>query len=262
MAFFDDDATLLLAGENIITGRPAIRAALEARYPAGTTFAMSRTLAGGEVSADGDFGFTFGWYNLSATPAGGAAVVTYGTYISVWQREGGRPTVVAYFTRSYPTTHGAPRAGFPLLADAAGVEGARHPGSLRHQRESLMAVDSEFAAVSVDQGFSIAFPAYAGDLLLLTGGKDHYYLEGSAEIVDWYAGWTPAEVLAWKPVIAGASHSGDLGYTIGTATDSYTSPDGTVDVAYSKYITLWLRQADGSWRFIGDAGAASPAPAN
>lgn len=262
MAFFDDDATLLLAGENIITGRRAIRTALETRYPAGTTFAMSRTLAGGDVSADGDLGFTFGWYELSATPAGGAAVLSYGTYVSVWQREHGRPRVVAYFTRSYPTTHGAPRAGFPLLADEAGVQGARHPGSMHHQIESLLAVDSEFAATSVDQGFSIAFPAYAGDILLLTGGRDHYYLEGNAEVVDWYAGWTPAEVLDWQPVIAGASHSGDLGYTIGNSTDSYTYPDGNVEVAYGKYITLWLRQADGSWRFIADAGAASPAPAN
>ena len=261
MAMMDDDATLIVAGQDILTGRRAIRPVLQALYPAGTTFNVTRTLAGGEISNDGDLGYTFGWYEQTATPAGGATTTSYGTYISAWQREGGSARVVAYFTRSYPTTHGAPRAGFPLLADGPGVTGARHPGSLHHQRRSLLEVDSAFAALSVEQGYSIAFPVYAGDILLLTGGKDHYYLEGSAEIVDWYAGWTPEEVLDWKPRIAGASRSGDLGYTIGTSTDSYTNPDGSVDVAYGKYITFWLRQGDGSWRFIGDAGAASPPPA-
>jgi ketosteroid isomerase-like protein len=262
MALIDDDATLLLAGHGVITGREAVQTALEAQYPAGTTFSVARTLAGGEIATDGGIGFTFGWVEQVATPAGGATAVTYGTYVSVWRKEGDQARVVAYSLRSYPLTHGAPRAGFPLLADGPGMVGARHPGSLKDHDETLLAVDAAFAALSVEQGFSVAFPTFAGDILLLTGGKDHYYLEGTAEITAWYAGGTPAEVLDWTPIIAGASHSGDLGYTIGNATDTYTFPDGKVTVGYSKYLTLWLRQADGSWRAIGDAGSTSPAPAN
>ena len=27
-----------------------------------------------------------------------------------------------------------------------------------------------------------------------------------------------------------------------------------------KYLTLWARQADGSWRFVADGGSATPGP--
>src|SRR5437870_5855743 len=44
------------------------------------------------------------------------------------------------------------------------------------------------------------------------------------------------------------------------AVEAITNPDGSVDRLYSKYLTLWARQADGAWRFIADGGASSPSP--
>jgi len=67
-------------------------------------------------------------------------------------------------------------------------------------------------------------------------------------------------VLDWTPLFAGSSESGALGFTVGKAVDSITSPDGSVDRLYSKYLTLWARQADRAWRFIADGGASSPSP--
>jgi ketosteroid isomerase-like protein len=30
-------------------------------------------------------------------------------------------------------------------------------------------------------------------------------------------------------------------------------------VGYSKYLTVWKKQRDGSWRFVADGGSARPA---
>jgi ketosteroid isomerase-like protein len=254
----DPQLTLLVAGQPILRGHAAARAALESLYPPATRPVLTRALAGGEVSADGQLGFTFGWITLTGAAAAGAPAATHGTYTAVWRGGDDGLKVVAYFTRSAAADHGPPRAGFPLLAEAPGLAGAVLPGDAPELAAYVLATDAAFAALSAAEGTSIAFPAYAAEDLLIMGGRDHLYLRGGSEIVDLFAGWTPEETLAWRPLVAGVAPSGDLAYSIGTATDTYADASGSTSYD-SKYLTLWLRQPDGSWRFIGDGGAASPA---
>ena len=63
------------------------------------------------------------------------------------------------------------------------------------------------------------------------------------------------ELVDWAPADAGASLTGDLGWTIGNAT--FTDVTG---VAYTKYLTVWERDRDGSWKWIADMGNGRPAP--
>jgi hypothetical protein len=60
----------------------------------------------------------------------------------------------------------------------------------------------------------------------------------------------------WRPVITLAAPSGDLGVTIGTA-EIELGP-GPTDVFFSKYMSIWKRQADGSIRFVADGGSGRP----
>lgn len=255
------DALYLAAGIDLVQGKRAIRKALEAANPDAAHTHLTRTLAGGDVSADGKFGFTFGW-NQQVAPAGTSTVTTYGTYVTAWTREeDGEPfRVAAYLHRTGTLQHGAPRPGFPLLVGGPGAGGVPHPGEVEDQRRSILETDRRFAALSVAQGFSLAFPAYNFGFVLTTGRNDHFYILGAQEVIDWYAGWTPAEVLDWTPMFAGSSESGDLGFSVGKYVDSFTNPDGSVDRAFGKYLDFWARRADGAWRFITDGGASTPAP--
>lgn len=88
-------------------------------------------------------------------------------------------------------------------------------------------------------------------------GNNFSFLLGTQEVADFYTG-PPERVLSWTPLFAGSSESGDLGFTAGTAVDATSRRDGSVDRVRNKYLTLWARQADGSWRFIADGGAPSP----
>ena len=253
------NALYLAAGIDIVQGKQDIRATLSAAEPNPSQTSLRRTLAGGDVSTDGRFGFTFGWIEKT-TASGGSPLTTYGTYVSTWAREDDDPfRVTAYYTRVSLTPHIPTRDGFPLLLGGSGAGGVPHPGSLEKQKRSLLQTDVEFAAYSVAHGFSPAFPAYAADLVM-PFGRNFFFLLGKQEVTDFYAGGTPDEVLDWTPLFAGSSESGDLGFTVGKAVDSITNPDGSVDRLYSKYLTLWARQADRAWRFIADGGASSPSP--
>jgi ketosteroid isomerase-like protein len=72
----------------------------------------------------------------------------------------------------------------------------------------------------------------------------------------------PTAKLAWWPVSARISASGDLGYTIGRYEARKVNPDGTVSVrGTGRYITIWRKQADGSWKVELDTGHPDPKPA-
>jgi hypothetical protein len=60
-------------------------------------------------------------------------------------------------------------------------------------------------------------------------------------------------VLAWDPIASG-SEGADLGYTVGKAT--YTPNDVREPGWASTYITIWRRQADGTWKVLFDTGRA------
>lgn len=251
------NALLIAADINIVRGKHDVRAALAAANPDAAQATLKRTLAGGDVSRDGLFGFTFGWLERTST----ASATTYGTYVSTWEREEADEPfrVSAYYTRVSATPHIPVRDGFPLLLGGAGAGGVPHRGDLERQERSLLQTDRDFAALSVATDLSNAFPVYSAGLVM-PFGRNFFFLLGHQEVVDFYAGATPDEVLSWTPLFAGSSPSGDLGYTVGTSLDTITNPDGSVDRFYSKYLTLWARQADGAWRFIADGGASSPAP--
>ncbi len=252
------NAVYVAAGIDLVRGLHDIREALLTANPDPAHTSVALTLVGGDCSADGNFGFSFGFMDRVLP----GSALTYGTYLAIWERDAGEDfRITAYYTRTSPLSHGALRAGFPLFIGGAGAGGIPHAGGIEEHRRSVAATDEDFAATSVAQGYSVAFPAYSDpDLLMVFGGRSFLGLMGETEVANAYAGWTPAETLDWTPVYVGAAASGDLAYTVGNALDTYRTADGRVLNAYSKYLTLWARTADGLWRFIADGGAPSPDP--
>ena len=114
-------------------------------------------------------------------------------------------------------------------------------------------VESEFAAMSVAQGAQPAFLAFAAEDAISFGGGPQMN-RGRQAISAAFDGFPSGAVLAWWPVGAAIAESGDLGCTIGEATIESLHN-------YSKYLTIWKRQRDGSWKFVADGGNARPAPA-
>ena len=60
----------------------------------------------------------------------------------------------------------------------------------------------------------------------------------------------PEFAISWKTTHAGVT--GTLGFTAGTYEDSYKGPDGKTVHETGKYVCVWKKQKDGSWKAIHD----------
>jgi uncharacterized protein (TIGR02246 family) len=61
----------------------------------------------------------------------------------------------------------------------------------------------------------------------------------------------PASALSWHAQVVQVSRSGDLGYARGSYQASYTL-EGKPVHEYGKYLTVWKKQPDGSWKVAAD----------
>ena len=62
----------------------------------------------------------------------------------------------------------------------------------------------------------------------------------------------PDVKLSWTPTLVEAAKSGDLGFSSGTYEFSFKDPSGKTVSDKGKYVTVWKKQADGSWKVVRD----------
>lgn len=63
---------------------------------------------------------------------------------------------------------------------------------------------------------------------------------------------TPGLSFAWDVTRVGVAESGDLGYTAGTYDMTFNDASGNPVVDRGKFVTIWRKQADGSWKVAED----------
>jgi ketosteroid isomerase-like protein len=63
---------------------------------------------------------------------------------------------------------------------------------------------------------------------------------------------TPGFNLSWQVTGADVAKSGDLGYTIGTYEETTAGPKGIQTTDKGKYVVIWKKQADGTWKVVLD----------
>lgn len=227
-----DSVAYLYPGAPLLRGADHVRAFLES---ADSVVKITWTPAFADVSRDGRLGYTYGF-----TRSGG----TRGKYLACWKKNDGNWRLVAYtMTRPVPVSDSAPEPRTRELS--AQIRGRADPAELMH-------ADSAFAAMSVAQGAKIAFASFAAEDAVAFGSGVHMS-EGREAIAAGFDGFPSGAVLDWWPVAAQIASSGDLGCTVGEATIASLHH-------YSKYLTIWQRQPDGSWKFVADGGNVRPAP--
>lgn len=58
--------------------------------------------------------------------------------------------------------------------------------------------------------------------------------------------------ISWKTTHAEASKGGDVGFTAGTYEGSFKGPDGKLVNEKGKYLCVWKKQKDGTWKAVHD----------
>jgi ketosteroid isomerase-like protein len=71
----------------------------------------------------------------------------------------------------------------------------------------------------------------------------------------------PGFALSWSASRADVSACGDLAYTVGTYEITSNDAAGNAQTRPGKYVTVWKKQADGTWRVVVDAPSENAPPA-
>ena len=118
--------------------------------------------------------------------------------------------------------------------------------------EELLRADREFAALSEQSGPKQAFAAYlAPDAMLIGRAGDP--VEGYEQALASFGDADRFE-LHWQPQFAEVAQAADMGWTWGRY---QLLAEGKL-VYSGKYVNIWLRQPDGSWKVRVDMGNQDP----
>jgi ketosteroid isomerase-like protein len=150
---------------------------------------------------------------------------------------------------SAPAT-GAP-PGYKIITPA--VAPTLSPGVLL-----LIELEGRFAS-AVAAGGGKAFGAwFAEDAVTLNNGKPAVLGRGA---IAASANWNPKEYsLTWAAQGAQMGPSNDMGFTWGHYEGKALDRDGKPVITTGRYITVWKKLADGTWKVAMDASANEPAP--
>lgn len=116
----------------------------------------------------------------------------------------------------------------------------------------LVAADRAFATAVADGGAEAWASWFARDGAMIQAGvgeiRGRNAIRGAVAYLD-----RPGVALRWEPERADIAASGDLGWTTGPWRLRQDGPAGPVS-ARGRYVSIWRRQPDGSWKVVMDLG--------
>lgn len=118
------------------------------------------------------------------------------------------------------------------------------------EKMKMMDADRAFSKLSEAKGMKDAFLEYIDSNGVLLR-PNHLPLLG-ADAIDFLVQSNDTSYsLKWEPRGGAVAKSGDLGYTYGIYALKPTDKDTLI---YGNYVSIWKKQADGSWKFVLDSG--------
>lgn len=244
-----DSIVMLMPALPRVVGRADVLAAIDS-LNAITNRTMSWRPIRAELSADGTRGYSYGYGRRVARTDTLTSVAPI-QYLSFWQRD-----TTGWRLEAWMVSAGG--ADAPAGAPPACAHPAPPAYASRTTNDAIATVrsaDLDFSARSRKAGAGAAFAEYAATDGASIGTGSTQITCGRDAIAQSVQPLGPG-VLTWEPRVADAAASGDLAFTSGDATIR-----GEQGLAYSKYLTVWKRAANGKWYFVADGGNSAPPPA-
>ena len=146
-----------------------------------------------------------------------------------------------------------------ILVPLAFSQDAQKPAAAPSTTALQAMVDTEraFARMSEEQGTRPSFMAFIADDGIVFRPRA---VKGKQWMIEHPL--PPSDkrpLLRWYPAVAGMARAGDMGYTTGPWEFKSDIHDAK-PVAWGNFLTVWKKQADGSWKFAIDLGISNPQP--
>ena len=146
---------------------------------------------------------------------------------------------------------------FVVIICAAAVPALAQNKSQTNDLKSMVETERAFSRMSEEKGTRESFAAFIaedGILFRPTAVLGKKWMQEHPLPPS-----TKRSLLSWQPIFAAVSGAGDLGYTTGPWQFKQDIKDAK-PVAFGNFMTVWRKQADGSWKFALDLGISNPEP--
>jgi ketosteroid isomerase-like protein len=121
----------------------------------------------------------------------------------------------------------------------------------------LFDLEARFAKATAEGGGKAFALWFADDAVTLSNGQAPVH---GREAIAKEATWLPKDYqLTWTPTEATLSPTGDMGYTWGHYEGHSRDANGNPIVTTGRYMTIWRKESDGSWKVVLDASNEEPA---
>jgi ketosteroid isomerase-like protein len=126
-------------------------------------------------------------------------------------------------------------------------------------RQAVAKAEADFQKARAERGLEGWLSFFADDTAdFVRGGPFTFTKEEMRQRLQ--KDFDPADQLTWKPVRIQVADSGDLAYSLGTWQLKGKDPKGNDVTQTGKYLTVWKKQKDGSWKVVADTGTVDPSP--
>ena len=133
------------------------------------------------------------------------------------------------------------------------------PSSLTSENPGLaflFDLEAKFAKATAEGGGAAFASFFADDAVTLSNGKAP--VTGQAAIATGTT-WSPEDYqLIWTPTGGQMAPCGDMGFTWGHYEGTAKESNGNPVVTNGRYMTIWRKQPDGTWKVVLDSSNNEP----
>jgi ketosteroid isomerase-like protein len=131
--------------------------------------------------------------------------------------------------------------------------------SMKPGKALLLDLEAKFAKATAEGGGKAFVTWFAEEGVSLANGLAPVH---GREAIAKQATWLPKDYqLLWTPTDAVMSPMGDMGYTWGHYEGHSRDADGNTKVTTGRYLNIWRKEPDGSWKVALDTSSDEPAGA-
>jgi uncharacterized protein (TIGR02246 family) len=129
------------------------------------------------------------------------------------------------------------------------------------EAEKIMQLSKEWSKVASTGDVTKTISYWADDAIVMSGGQPTLNGKEAIKKMVEESFKIPGFKISWDPQTAVVSESGDMAYLIENSQITLTDSTGKSIVENSKAVSIWRKQADGSWKNVVDISTPEPAQA-
>lgn len=129
---------------------------------------------------------------------------------------------------------------------------------IKAEGEKVMQISKEWSDVAATGNVEKTINYWVDDAFFMSAGQAP--LQGKTAIRQMVeeSFKTPGFRISWQPQTVEVSASGDMAYMIENSQVSFTDSSGKPVVIKNKAVSIWRKQADGTWKNAVDISAPDP----